>query len=292
MLVDNEETLAGIFRDAPTVIATHCESTPRIEKRLALAIEKYGENIPVTEHPWIRDEQSCLESSRLAVELARTHEAQLHILHLSTAAETELFEPGPVEQQSITGEVCVHFLEFTSEDYPAMGNRIKCNPSIKAPEHQAALLAALADGRINILATDHAPHTAEEKAEENYLKAPAGLPLVQDVLLCALEQVHRKRLSLERVVALTSHNVARRFGVIDRGFVREGYWADLALVDLERPTEVTSKRIRYHCGWSPFEGRRFTSSVLATWVNGTLAFKDGELFEHGAARRLDFDQRR
>lgn len=288
MLVDDEETLAGIFRDAPTVIATHCESTPRIQARLERALEKYGENIPVDEHPWIRDVQSCLDSSKIAVELARTHDAQLHILHLSTAAEMTLLERGPVEGKSITGEVCVHFLEFTSDDYPRMGNRIKCNPSIKAPEHRAALLEALADERVDILATDHAPHTAEEKTSEKYLEAPAGLPLVQDVLLGALEQVHRGNLSLERVVALTAHNPARRFGVIHRGFVREGYWADLVLVDFEQGTEVTADRILYKCGWSPFEGTRFSSRILATWVNGALAWDGRKLIEHGAARRIEF----
>lgn len=290
MLVNDEETLAGIFRDARTVIATHCESTPRIEARLQQARARYGDDIPVTAHPWIRDEKSCLDSSTLAVELARAHGAQLHILHLTTAAEMALFEAGPVEGKSITGEVCVHFLEFTSDDYPRLGNLIKCNPSIKGPEHQAALIEALADGRIDILATDHAPHTAEEKAEKDYLKAPAGLPLVQDALLCALEQAHRGVFSLEKVVALTAHNPARRFGVVDRGFIREGYWADLALVDLEQTTDVTAERVLYKCGWSPFEGRKFSSSVVATWINGSLAWNDGRLVEHDAARRLAFRQ--
>ena len=288
MLVDDEKTLAGIFRDAPTVIATHCESTPRIEARLREALARYGDEIPVTEHPNIRDAQSCLDSSRIAVALAREHQAQLHILHLTTAEEMDFFERGPVESKSITGEICVHFLQFTSDDYPRLGNRIKCNPSIKSPRHQAGLIAALADGRIDILATDHAPHTIEEKAEKSYLKAPAGLPLVQDALLCALEQVHNGRLSLERVVALTSHNVARRFGVVDRGFIREGYWADLVLVDTEQATRVTRERVLSRCGWSPFEGQSFSSSIIATWVNGTLAWNDGELIEHDASKRLEF----
>jgi dihydroorotase len=288
MLVDDVRTLSGIFREANTVIATHCESTPRIERRLKQALEKYGEEIPVTEHSWIRDTQACLESSRIAVELAREHRAQLHVLHLSTAAEMALFETGPIEEKSITGEVCVHFLYFTSEDYPRFGNKIKCNPSIKSPDNRVALLAALAEGRIDILATDHAPHTAEEKAETKYLAAPAGLPLVQDALLCALELVHRGFLSLERVVALTSHNVARRFGVTERGFIREGYWADLVLVDPQQPTRVTPERVLYKCGWTPFEGEQFSSSIAATWVNGVLAWDGERLIEHGAARRLQF----
>lgn len=288
MLVDDEETLSGIFRDAQTVIATHCESTPRIEQRLREALDRYGEEIPVSEHPWIRDAQACLDSSRVAVELAREHGAQLHILHLSTAAEMALFEAGPVADKSITGEVCVHFLHFTSEDYPRLGNRIKCNPSIKSPDNRAALLSALVEGRVDILATDHAPHTAEEKAETRYRAAPAGLPLVQDALLCALEQAHKGLLSLERVVALTSHNVARRFGVRDRGFIREGYWADLVLVDPQRPTLVTPERVLYKCGWTPFEGEQFSSSIAATWVNGALAWDGERLIEHGAAQRLEF----
>lgn len=288
MLVDDEKTLAGIFREARTVIATHCESTPRIEHRLQQAIARYGEEIPVTEHPWIRDVQSCLDSSKTAVELARSHDAHLHILHLTTAEEMELFETGPVENKTITGEVCVHFLHFTSDDYPRMGNLIKCNPSVKSPENKAALIAALKDGRIDIIATDHAPHTAEEKAQTNYLKAPAGLPLVQEALLCALEQTRLGNLSLERVVELTSHNVALRFGVIDRGFVREGYWADLVLVDLDKPTKVTADRVLYKCGWSPFEGHQFSSSIVSTWVNGALAWNGNEVLEHGASRRMEF----
>jgi len=287
MLVDSEETLAGIFRDARTVIATHCESTPRINQRLAEALAQFGNEIPVSEHPKIRDARACLESSQLAVELARSNHAQLHVLHLSTADEMALFEPGPVEGKAITGEICVHFLHFTSDDYPRMGNRIKCNPAIKGPEHQAALMAALADGRVNIIATDHAPHTAEEKAERDYLKAPAGLPLVQDALLCTLEQTIKGTLTLEQVVTFTAHNVARRFGVVDRGFIREGYWADLVLVDPNRPTPVTPERVLYKCGWSPFEGERFSSSIVSTWVNGALAWNKDRIIEHGAARRLE-----
>jgi dihydroorotase len=274
MLVDNEETLAGIFREARTVITTHCESTPRIERRLKDAIARYGNEIPVTEHPNIRDARACFESSQLAVQLAREHDAQLHILHLTTAEEMDLFEPGPVKGKSITGEVCIHFLHFTSEDYPRLGNRIKCNPAIKGPEHQAALFAALNDGRVNIIATDHAPHTAEEKSERDYLKAPAGLPLVQDALLCALEQVHNGRFSLDQVVSLTSHNVARRFGVVDR----------------DQPTPATRERVLYKCGWSPFEGEQFSSSIVATWVNGAMAWTGERVIEHGAARRLEFQQ--
>ena len=288
MLVDNQETLAGIFREARTIIATHCESTPRIEERLKVKLAEYGEQIPVTEHPWIRDAEACLQSSTMAVGLAREFGSHLHILHLTTAEEMDLLESGPVEGKNITGEVCVHFLRFTSEDYPRMGNRIKCNPAIKAPRHQAGLMQAMKDGRINILATDHAPHTLEEKAEAAYTRAPAGLPLVQDALLCALELVHEGNFELADIVAMTSHNVARRFGVVDRGFIREGYWADLVLVDMQNPTPVTQERTLYKCGWSPFEGERFSSSLRATWVSGALACLDGRLVEHDSAMRLRF----
>lgn len=292
MLVDNEETLAGIFREAGTVIATHCESTPRIQQRLEQALEKYGEDIPVSEHPWIRDAEACHASSRLAVELARQYGAQLHILHLSTAVEMKLFEPGPVRDKSVTGEVCVHHLHFCSDDYARLGNRIKCNPAIKTASDRAALLEAVQEGRLDIIATDHAPHTAEEKAERNYLKAPAGLPLVQDALLCVMEKFHQGELGLARIAELTSHNVARRFGVVDRGFIREGNWADLVLVDLERPTRATRERVLYQCGWSPFEGETFQSSIAATWVNGQAAWNGRKVIEHGAAMRLEFSPAR
>jgi dihydroorotase len=256
MLVDNESTLAGIFRDAPTLIATHCESTPLIKKNLEVAMAKYGREIPVTEHPRIRSAEACYQSSETAIELARTYDAQLHILHLSTAREMELFEPGPIEGKNITAEVCVHFLHFNSDDYARLGNRIKCNPAIKSPADQLALLKALKDDRLDIIATDHAPHTAEEKASSDYLTAPAGLPLVQDALLATLELFHDEVLSLPEIVRKTTHNVARRFGVVDRGFLREGYWADLVLVD--------------------------------TLVNGQLAFNQDKIIEHGAAARLNF----
>ncbi len=288
MLVDNEKTLAGIFRDARTVIATHCESTPRIDERLQQAIERHGEDIPVTEHPWIRDAQSCLDSSQIAVELARTYDAELHVLHLTTAIEMDLFEPGPVEDKNITAEVCVHFLHFNSDDYPRMGNRIKCNPSIKSPADQAALIEAVKDGRIDVLATDHAPHTIEEKAQTNYLRAPAGLPLVQDAMPCILEHYHNGNLSLEQIVRLTSGNVARRFGVIDRGFIREGYWADLILVDIHSGHLVKPENVLYKCGWSPFEGYEFSSSIASTWINGVLAWDGARVLDHDASRRLEF----
>jgi dihydroorotase len=288
MLVDNESTLAGIFRDASTLIATHCESTPLIKKNLEVAMAKYGREIPVTEHPRIRSAETCYQSSETAIELARTHGAQLHILHLSTAREMELFEPGPIEGKNITAEVCVHFLHFNSDDYARLGNRIKCNPAIKSPADQLALLKALKDGRLDIIATDHAPHTAEEKASRDYLTAPAGLPLVQDALLATLELYHDEVLSLPEIVTKTTHNVAKRFGVVDRGFLREGYWADLVLVDTRQKTQVTPERVLSKCGWSPFEGVTFRSRIISTLVNGQLAWHNNKIIEHGSAARLKF----
>jgi len=291
MLVDNESTLAGIFRDAPTLIATHCESTPLINKNLKIAMEKHGRDIPVIEHPRIRSAQSCYQSSETAIKLARAHDAQLHILHLSTAREMELFEPGPIDGKNITAEVCVHYLHFNSDDYARLGNRIKCNPAIKSPADQLALLTALKDGRLDIIATDHAPHTAEEKASSDYFIAPAGLPLVQDALLATLELHHDEVLSLPGIVTKVAHNVARRFGVVDRGFLREGYWADLVLIDTRQETRVTQARVLSKCGWSPFEGVTFRSRIISTLVNGQLAWHENKIIEHGSAARLNFQSR-
>jgi dihydroorotase len=290
MLVDNEETLAGIFRESPVLITTHCESTPIIQRNMKRAMAQHGREIPVSEHPDIRSAEACLASSRLAVDLARQYGAQLHVLHLSTADEMELFEPGPMEGKSITAEVCVHFLHFNSDDYARLGNRIKCNPAIKHRRDQMALIEALQSGRLDIIATDHAPHTKDEKAVSDYLRAPAGLPLVQDALLSVLELYHDRVLDLESLVTKTAHNVARRFQVTERGFLREGYWADLVLVDTSAPTPVLSGRVLSKCGWSPFEGERFRSSIVSTWVNGKLAWHDGSIQEHDAAARLRFER--
>ncbi len=290
MLVDDEATLAAIFRDSPVLIATHCESTPMIQANLERATAQYGEAIPVTEHARIRSAEACFASTELAVLLAREHAAQLHVLHLSTARELDLFKAGPLTGKSITSETCIHFLHFDDSDYARYGNRIKCNPAIKRHADQAGLLAALADGRLDVLATDHAPHTLEEKAEQNYRKAPSGLPLVQDVLLAALELVHDEQLDLNTVVRSTAHNPAQRFDLVGRGFIREGYHADLVLVDMKATTAITRERVLSRCGWSPFEGRRFRSRIDAVWVNGALAFDGQSVIEHGAAERMQFDR--
>jgi len=288
MLVDNENTLAGIFREARALIVTHCESTPIIKQNLEAALARYGREIPVTEHPNIRSVEACYRSTQTAISLAREHSAPLHVLHLSTAREMELFEPGPIGGKLVTAEVCVHFLHFDSDDYPRLGNRIKCNPAIKTAQDKAGLIAALQEGRLDIIATDHAPHTRDEKASSDYLKAPSGLPLVQDALLSTLELYHDGILTLEDIVLKTAHNVAQRYRVVDRGYLREGCWADLTLVATDRPTPVTSERVLSQCGWSPFEGQTFRSAILATIVNGEVVYRDGAIIERQAAQRLEF----
>ena len=292
MLVDNETTLDGIFRDSPALIATHCESTPIIQENLDKAIARYGRDIPVTEHPNIRSDIACYESTVMAMELSRRHQAPLHVLHLSTAREMPGFEAGPREGKLITGEVCVHFLQFSADDYPELGNRIKCNPAIKTSADKAALIRALQEGRLDIIATDHAPHTAEEKATDDYMKAPSGLPLVQDALLSVLELVHDGIISLADVTRLTAHNPAIRYRVKNRGFLREGFQADLVMVNLDKPTDVTAQRVLSKCGWSPFEGRRLRSAIECTWVNGQVAFDGTQLREHNGSERLQFGAQR
>ncbi|MDX1570143.1 MAG: dihydroorotase [Xanthomonadales bacterium] len=287
MLVDDETTLRGIFAHAHTPVTTHCEDTPMIQANLAAARERWGDDIPIEAHPEIRSREACLKSSSLAVELAREYGTALHVLHLTTADEMHLFEPGPIQDKQITAEVCVHHLWFCDEDYPELGNRIKCNPAIKTAADRAALREALREGRLDVIATDHAPHTREEK-DGNYAKAAAGLPLVQDALPALLELVDRDVLSLELVVEKTSHNVARRFQVVDRGFIREGYWADLVLVDPESPYTVEVGQVAAKCGWSPFEGQRFASRICCTIVSGSVVYEDGHFAARAGARRLEF----
>ena len=289
MLVDNPATLDGIFRDAPVPVVTHCEDTPTIEANLAIERARYGDAIPVERHPFIRSREACIKSTRLAIELARRHGTRLHVLHVSTADELALFTPGPLDGKRITAETCVHFLHYSDADYATKGNLIKCNPAIKTAADRAAIIDALRDGRIDVLATDHAPHTLEEKSQ-SYEKAPSGLPLVQFVLQCALERWFDALLSLELVVERTAHAPARLFNVNERGFIREGYWADLVLIDTTAPQTVTREAVLSKCGWSPFEGTTFRSSVAATWVNGHLAWNAGKLDDTQLGRRLVFDR--
>ena len=287
LLVEDPTALEDIFREAPTLIVTHCESGPVIAKNLA-RVEALNRPIIITDHPVIRDTESCFASSSLAVDLAKRHGSQLHVLHITTAKELSLFEPGPVANKSITAEARVHHLWFSDQDYTDLGNLIKCNPAIKAACDRAALIQALHEGRIDIIATDHAPHTWEEK-QRDYPKAPAGLPLVQHALLTLFDQVANKRISLAQLVEKTAHNPAIRYGVIDRGYLREGYFADLVLVDRETPFTVTPENTLYHCGWSPFMGYQFSASIVSTWVNGQLVFDGQNLIEcPGVSKRLEF----
>jgi dihydroorotase len=272
MLVDNPDTLDGIFRDSPTIIATHCEDTPTIQANTA-AFKTEGA-LRIEQHPLIRSREACIKSTRLAQQLARRHDARLHVLHITTADEVALFEPGPVDGKRITAETCVHFLHFDADDYPAHGNLIKCNPAIKSAADREAIVRGVAEGRLSILATDHAPHTLEEKSQP-YERAAAGLPLVQHALQCALERCFDAQLEIETVVERFCHAPARLFGVAERGYLREGWFADLVLVDLDGGETVERARELAKVGWSPFEGHRFRSRIVATWVNGHLAW-DGE----------------
>ena len=290
LLVDDDEVLEGIFATAPVPIITHCEDSVLIEQNLERFRREYGDDIPVACHPAIRSEEACYASTLKAVTLAGKHGTQLHVLHLSTAKELELFTPGKIEGKSITAEVCVHHLFFNEADYAEKGALIKCNPAIKTMQDQKGLLQGVNEDRIDIIATDHAPHLLAEK-KEIYGRSPAGLPLVQHALLSLLEQYHDKVLSIEKIVEKTSHNVARRFSVVDRGFVREGYFADLVLIDTDGKTTVTPDSILYKCGWSPFEGYTFRSSIDTTILNGRVVYSKGAFSERPFyGDRLVFDR--
>ncbi|MBB5884518.1 dihydroorotase [Xanthomonas sp. LMG 8992] len=288
MLVDNPDTLDAIFRDAPTPIITHCEDTPTIDATLAAFKEKYGEALTPDMHPDIRSREACLKSSQLAVSLAKKHGTRLHVLHISTADELALFTPGPIQGKRITAETCIHFLRFDRADYATLGNLIKCNPAIKDASDREALIRAIAEDVIDVLATDHAPHTWEEKSKP-YAQAPSGLPLVQYALVAALELVHEGRLSVAQVVHKFAHAPALLFDVHERGFLREGYHADLVLID-DTAFTVRREDVLSKCGWSPFEGRSFRSKIAATWVNGVLAWDGTRLVGSPNGQRLAFDR--
>ena len=289
MLVDDPHVLDGIFREAPTPIITHCEDTPMIDALHAKARERYGENIPAREHPLIRSREACIKSTRLAISLAQKHGSRLHVLHISTADELALFQPGPIETKRITAETCVHFLHFAADDYERLGFLIKCNPAIKDASDREAIIKALAEGRLDVLATDHAPHLLEEKAQL-YDKAPSGLPLVQFALQAALQRVFEGKLTLERVVEAVTHAPAKLFNVAQRGFLREGYAADLVLVDPRKPHTVRRDEVLSKCGWSPFEGYTFDSSIAMTFVNGRRVWDGSRIDETVRGQRLTFDR--
>lgn len=287
MLVDEEEVLEGIFKNCRMLIATHCEDEETIRKNSELARRKYGEEVPISEHPIIRSEEACYLSSSKAVQLAKKHNTRLHILHISTAKELELFEKGAVGNKRITAEACIHHLWFTDEDYEKRGTFIKWNPAVKRMEDRSAIRKAVADDIIDVIATDHAPHTLEEK-QNSYFKAPSGGPLVQHSLNALLEMYREGIFTLETIVQKSSHSVAECFNIVDRGYIREGYFADLVLVDLHKPLQVNKENLLYKCGWSPFEGQQFWSSIEKTFVSGHLAYDGGEFFEDKKGQRMKF----
>jgi dihydroorotase len=276
LLVDQTAALERIFYKAPVPIATHCEDNSMIKGAEVTARARWGEDVPAIEHSRIRSAEACYKSSLLAVNLARRTNARLHVLHITTAQEISLFNPGTLKGKRVTAEACVHHLWFDDRDYERQGHLIKCNPSIKEPADRAAIRRAVAEGRIDVLATDHAPHTSEEKAG-TYFNAPAGLPLIQHSLLMFLDLWRQGVLPLETIVTRACHAPAELFGVIDRGYIRPGMWADLVLVDPNQPTTVTREKLLYHCGWSPLEGHTFGSSVAMTVVNGNIVYEDGVL---------------
>lgn len=273
LLVENPQALEGIFRECPVLIVTHCEDGKTISKNNQ-RYEQQGIIPNITDHPKIRDAEACYASSSYAVSLAKKYNAQLHVLHITTEKELSLFTKGDIANKSITAEACVHHLYFSEQDYPALGNLIKCNPAIKANTDRDALINAVKNNQIDIIATDHAPHTWQEK-QTDYINAPAGLPLVEHALLSLLEHVKHNRLSIEQVVEKTAHNPALRFKVDKRGFIKEGYYADLVLVSTQQTTKVSHDSCRYLCGWTPFDGVEFSSKIVSTWVNGERLY-DGK----------------
>lgn len=291
MLVDDPQALELLFEHAPVIVLTHCEHTPTIRDNEARAKAEFGAAVPMSEHPTIRSATACLLSSSQAVNLARRHDALLHVLHLTTAIEMGLFSKVHRNDKRITAEVCVHHLWFDESRYRDLGARIKCNPAIKTTEDRAALLKAVNEDRIDIIATDHAPHTISEKGK-SYFKAPAGLPLVQHALLCLFDLAKDRKLTYEKIVDKTSHAVADIFGVVDRGYVREGYFADLVLVDPYKQYVVSSRNLLAKCHWSPFEGHTFSSTIDTTIVNGTIAYRDGVVSDEIAGQRLDCNRSR
>lgn len=291
MLVDDQETLENIFRNAPILIATHCEDEATIRQNTEEYIAKYGDDIPFKYHPIIRSEEACHLSSSKAKELAEKNNTRLHILHISTGKETNLFTNQiPLKEKRITSEACIHHLWFSDEDYEEKGAFIKWNPAVKTKTDRSQIWEALMDDRIDVIATDHAPHTLEEK-QNPYTKAPSGGPLIQHTLVAMLDFYHEGKISLERIAEKMSHAVADCFEVENRGYIREGSFADLVLVDLDKPWQVSKQNIRAKCGWSPFEGHRFKSSIDKTFVSGHLAFDGENLDESKLGQRLSFDRK-
>ena len=290
MLVDNLEVLEKIFSSTKLIISVHCEDEETIKKNTANHKALYGEDIPIELHPVIRSEEACYLSSSRAIALAKKTGARLHVFHLSTAKETVLFRNDiPLEEKQITSEVCVHHLWFSDQDYREKGTHIKWNPAVKTAADREGLWTALLDDRLDIIATDHAPHTLEEKSN-SYLKAPSGGPLVQHALLALLEKVSENVISIEKVVEKACHNPAIIFQIENRGFIKEGYYADLVLIDPKAPQTVCKENILYKCGWSPFEGITFSSSVTHTFVNGVLMYHEGTFNDDVKGKRITFNR--
>ncbi len=290
MLVDDPEVLEEIFKSTNMVISVHCEDEATIKKNFQEHLDTYGDDIPVACHPIIRNEEACYLSSSKAIALAKKTGARLHVFHLSTAKETSLFTNKiPLKDKKITAEVCVHHLWFSDKDYKDKGTFIKWNPAVKTQKDQDGLWEALLDGRIDVIATDHAPHTLEEK-KNVYTSAPSGGPLVQHALPAMLEMHHRGKISIEKVVEKMCHNPAILFQVEKRGYIKEGYFADLVMVDLNNPWTVNKDNILYKCGWSPFEGTTFKSRITHTFINGSLAYKNFKFYDIKAAKRLTFNR--
>ncbi len=289
MLVDNEESLRQIFSRVKIPVACHCEDEPTIIKNTEHYKKLFSGDVPFSAHPLIRSREACLKSSGLAVKLAREYGTRLHILHLSTADEMVFFADGELKDKKITSEVCIHHLFFDDRDYDSKGAFIKWNPAIKTPHDREALKKALTDGRIDIIATDHAPHTKEEKGN-SYFSCPSGGPMVQHSLVAMLELYHDGLLSLEKIVTLMCHNPSILFSIKERGFIREGYKADLAIVDLDDPWTVSPENILYKCGWSPFEGKTFNSRVNYTIINGNVAYENGKVDNNHRGEKLEFNR--
>ena len=290
MLVDDLDALDDIFNYSPLIVVTHCEDQKTVERNEQLFHQKYGDGVSPEHHHLIRDVESCYLSSSLAVSLAKKYDADLHVFHLTTEKEMELFSIGEAHQKKITAEVCVHHMFFNDSYYAELGNQIKCNPSIKQESDRQALIKALHEDKIDLIATDHAPHTWDEKMRK-YQDAPAGLPLVQHGLQILMDFYHKGILSLETIVEKSTHNVARRFQVKDRGFIREGYYADLVVLDIDKKYQVTKENILYKCGWSPFLGKTFNSSINMTICNGHIAFEDGQVKEDiPLGMQIEFDR--
>lgn len=290
MLVDSEQALEELFAQAPLLIATHCEDESTIQANLSRYKSQNGENIGVEMHPLIRSEEACYLSSSKAISLAERHGTRLHILHISTGKEVELFNNKiPLQDKRITAEACIHHLWFSQADYKTKGNFIKWNPAVKKASDREAILQGVLDNRIDVIATDHAPHTIEEKSQP-YLQAPSGGPLVQHALQALLDMVQQGKMTLTELVQKTAHNTATLFQIEQRGFINEGYWADLVLVDLQKPYQVTRENILSKCGWSPFENHTFSSTIVHTIVSGQLAFSHGKILEVGSGHRLLFNR--